>query len=61
MTIQCCKCSKIHAEGDWKDPITALAGAVSHAYCPACVRDMRARLHLQRARAFVQLELARSI
>lgn len=37
MTIQCCKCKKIRADGKWISLGRTLHDGVSHSYCPACL------------------------
>ncbi|MCC6154504.1 MAG: hypothetical protein IT367_12130 [Candidatus Hydrogenedentes bacterium] len=37
MTVQCCKCKRLRADGQWSAPAPALLqGEVSHTYCPVC-------------------------
>jgi hypothetical protein len=37
MVIQCCKCHKVRAEGEWIRSHVARNEEVSHTYCPKCM------------------------
>lgn len=36
MTVQCCKCKKVHREGCWIAGRPEPAAHVTHSYCPIC-------------------------
>ncbi len=36
MTVQCCKCKKVHREGHWVAERPESAAQVTHSYCPIC-------------------------
>lgn len=36
MTVQCCKCKKVHHEGHWVFERSEPEVPVTHSYCPVC-------------------------
>ena len=36
MTVQCCKCKKVHEEGEWIENQPADSAHITHTYCPVC-------------------------
>jgi len=39
MTVQCCKCKKIHRDGGWIAERTEHDAHVTHSYCPICKEE----------------------
>lgn len=42
MTIQCCKCKKVHVDKEWIALPFGPGGAISYSYCPKCLAQTRA-------------------
>ncbi len=36
MTVQCCKCKKVHRNGEWVKERPDSDARVTHSYCPIC-------------------------
>ncbi|MBN2310017.1 MAG: hypothetical protein JXR94_13675 [Candidatus Hydrogenedentes bacterium] len=44
MTVQCCKCKRVRANGKWRHVTGGLDEPVSHTYCPRCEERLRVEM-----------------
>ncbi|MCC6490108.1 MAG: hypothetical protein IT364_21660 [Candidatus Hydrogenedentes bacterium] len=49
MTVQCCKCKKVHEEGEWTENPPAKGAHITHTYCPVCAEACYMELFSEQA------------